>query len=140
MSLDIRWTEDSNDRTIERSIHCYSPASSGSRAGTRYSFAEEATPRGDAIDGRKKWPDKTRLDNRVYQAPSRAYNRYTVSPAGNTGEDQQIPRAIIVLLAGVFPPRANRSLAKISAKLSSERSGWQKQGTINYPSKFSGRG
>lgn len=51
--------------------------------------------------------DKTRLDNRIYQTA----HSDDVSPAGSAarkyGGDQQIPTAIIILLADVFSLRGN---------------------------------
>lgn len=52
--------------------------------------------------------DKTRLDNRIYQTP----RSDDVSPgagreARKYGGDQQIPTAIIILLADVFSLRGN---------------------------------
>lgn len=60
------------------------------------------------------------------------------SAARKYGGDQQIPTAIIILLAGEFS-RPGETVRGRPGKLSSARER-QKQGTINYPSKFSGRG
>lgn len=78
--------------------------------------------------------DKTRLDNRIYQT-SRSDD---VSPAGSAtrkyGGDQQIPTAIIILLADVFlaPGKLSAGDRESFRHKNRERS--------IIPPKFSGRG
>lgn len=64
-------------------------------------------PLRDVIVERKKWVDKTRLDNRIYQKRIDVSSTRERGGIRKYGGDQQIPAAIIILLAGVFSPRGN---------------------------------